>query len=150
MGPICNLKRPVTLQRKSRNSFPVHVIVKTMKQIKFVIFVGLLFSTLTLAKESRQFKKSYIAEFTRKWPTLRAQSAVCTKRINFFSNTKYNVYIFSWCVVCFATTRKDVTVILLKMVFAVLEHFTELRRKNQPHQIKPVMWILKVWGLGLK
>ena len=80
MGPICNLKRPVIKEFH----LPVHFIVKTMKHI-FVIFVCLLFSTLSLAKESRQFKKSYIAEFNPKWPTLRAQSAVCTLRISFFS-----------------------------------------------------------------
>ena len=67
---------------KSRIPLPVHFIVKTMKHIDIVIFVCLLFATLSLAKESRQFKKSYIAEFTPKWPTLRAQSAVCTLKIS--------------------------------------------------------------------
>lgn len=39
---------------------------------------------------------------------------------------------------------RDVTVILLKMGFVVLDHFMALQRNNQPMQIKPVMWIQKV------
>ena len=70
MGPITNV---IACQEILYYS----ILLLTMKQIYVVIFVGLLFCTITLAKETRVFKKSYIAEFTPKWPTLRAQSAVC-------------------------------------------------------------------------
>ena len=48
-----------------------------MKQVTLFLFLN--FVALTLG--TREFKKSYIAEFNPRWPTLRAQSAVCIRTI---------------------------------------------------------------------
>ena len=109
-----------------------------MKQV--TLFLFLYFVTLTLG--TREFKKSYIAEFNPRWPTLRAQSAVCIRTI--LLQKRHNFCIFSCYAACFAMKSRDVTVILLKMGFVVLDHFMALQRNNQPMQIKPVMWIQKV------
>ena len=116
-----------------------------MKQINVQTFLFfLLFLTLSLAnnKGTREFRKSYVEEFYPRWDTLRAQNAVCIQI--FHLKKKSNVSILSFSAVCIAQASRDAGVILLKMVFAVLDHFTDLQKNNQPLQIKLVSWIRKV------
>ena len=78
-----NWKRPIIFIKAHLNKmgskflYLVHFVLLSMKQIYVTLLYFLLFATLTWA--TREFKKSYIAEFNARWPTLRAQSAVCIK-----------------------------------------------------------------------
>ena len=150
MGISCSLERPITFIQSLFKSFYVKYFITCqfviMKQTYFPIFLCfLLFLTLLLAnqKGTREFRKSYVEEFYPRWDTLRAQSAVFIN--NFFFKEKIgNVSTSSCSVVCFALESKDAGVILLKMVFAVLDHFMAFQKNNQPLQIQRVMWIQEV------
>ena len=123
--------------------------LSTMEQLHFPRFLFFLsFLTLSLAnnKGTREFRKSFVEEFYPRWATQRAESAV---RINIFSlkEKEYTVSILSFSAVCIAQASRDAGVILLKMVFAVLDHFTDLQKNNQTLEIKLVSWIRMVGNL---
>ena len=92
-----NWKRPIIFIKAHLNKmgskflYLVHFVLLSMKQIYVKLLYFLLFATLTWA--TREFKKSYIAEFNARWPTLRAQSQYALKIIDFKKTKVISVFL---------------------------------------------------------